>query len=999
MRWKNRFLGRLTASAFLLLMVCPAYNQLLFSENHKRYVIKTLNVENGLSNNSVGDITTDVFGFTWVATKTGLQRYDGYRLETVHPTVGGVPVNTNYQVHFLQTRNHLLWITYHNGILQYNPYRNQFASLIYLPQSATTCPLRPLNETEQGIWCMQDNKLALYNKSGSLVRNVYINNLSVIPPLLSPKFQFAANTRYLFLQTMQNEVMMFNKADGTFASIPFDNKILYNLACTETRLYISHNKGITAINITSGKPSKVTDVFRAEKSAFGTVKVLPNTVVLASINQHLLSLDSNCKNISEITTLGSSPVIPAGYINTIYEDQFSRMWLLTNDDIKIVQNYTIPFQYYAYPNATNFIKSIYVDEAQNRVLAGCFNGGIQLYDTLNRPLWEKPLMNIKTKDIVCIEKLSKDEYFLETLGQGWFILKLSEKKITPMNISAKDEALLHTHTVSFPNNIQRLDSSTLIVINASDVIQCSFTGDKLSHYSVLFHNNGNSLLNYFYLNNNTHRLWVGTNAGTLYCKHSNGNTDTFTIPNSYMVRSITSDAQNNTWVGTDKGLFVYNSNNRIIKTFSSSNGLLNDCIYSLLTNDKKEIIYAGSNLGLSAIKLNGVLKNYTKERGLQENEFNTAAIAKTSSGKLFFGGVNGITAFYPSDVTTEHDHPSLLIYKTEINDKIPISDSAAWNAQAYNLSYDENKISFSLTAFGLQNASAYVYEYKMGGFDKYWTTTSNPTNISYHLPPGSYQFSARVVHSPETTLTRNIQIAYPYWERWWFYLLMAALVFALLLVAARAIFQRRYKVKLQALHIRQQVLAERERISRDLHDNIGAYASAISANVDDVIYQFDASNHVTLQRLKESAREIIIQLRDSIWALNKENQSIIMLSDRIKNYVQKLQPTYPDIAFDVDETIGQNTTLASITALHVLRIVQEAVHNAIKHSGCSSIQIHISSQSPVIISIKDNGTGMPAEPVPGEGLKNMQARAADIGWNVTITNETKGCCVQLRNTK
>ena len=123
-----------------------------------------------------------------------------------------------------------------------------------------------------------------------------------------------------------------------------------------------------------------------------------------------------------------------------------------------------------------------------------------------------------------------------------------------------------------------------------------------------------------------------------------------------------------------------------------------------------------------------------------------------------------------------------------------------------------------------------------------------------------------------------------------------------------------------------------------------------------------------------------------------------MLSDRIKNYVQKLQPTYPDIDFDVDETIDQNTTLASITARHVLRIVQEAVHNAIKHSGCSSVHINISSQSPVVISIKDNGSGMPAKPISGEGLRNMQARAAEIGWSVSITNETKGCCVQLRNT-
>ncbi|MDQ2752881.1 MAG: ATP-binding protein, partial [Bacteroidota bacterium] len=536
------------------------------------------------------------------------------------------------------------------------------------------------------------------------------------------------------------------------------------------------------------------------------------------------------------------------------------------------------------------------------------------------------------------------------------------------------------------------------VTTTADVIQCCFKNNRIASYQILFHNSSNQFINCFYFAQNNHCLWVGSNSGILYCKHSSGKIDTLAVPDNYQVRSIMCDAQNNTWVGTDKGLFVY-ANSKLIQTFTTDNGLLNDCIYSMLTDDTKKTIYASSNLGLSVLQLNGVLKNYTKEKGLQENEFNTSAVARTSKGKLFFGGVNGITAFYPSDVITEPDHPSLLIYQTEINDQPFDLDSATWNAHTYKLSYHQNKIDFSLTAFGLQAASGYIYEYKMKGFDKYWTTTNNPTNISYHLPPGNYEFKARVMQFPSAFISRNIIIAAPFWQRWWFYLVCIVFVFAALSLTARAIYRRRYFGRLQTLRIRQQVLAERERISRDLHDNIGAYASAISANVDDVIYQFNASDHVALKRLKNSAREIIIQLRDSIWALNKENQTVIMLSDRIKSYVQKLQPTYPNIDFDVDENIEQNQTIASITALHLLRIVQEAVHNAVKHSGCSSIQIGINSQSPIVISIKDNGCGMPDQPLMGEGLKNMQLRAAEIGWHLILANHDDGCCIQLCNTK
>ena len=983
-------------TASFLLFCCSANCQLLFSTNHKRYVVKTVNVEDGLINNSVSDIVTDTFGFTWIAAKTGLQRYNGYRLETIHPNINGKEVNISYQVHFLKTKNNLLWITYQNGILVYNPFLGKFSSLIRLPSSSVICPLRPLQQTSGGIWCINEKGFLLYTENGKLLKEIHISYASVIQPLLSLKFQYTANTNSIFIITAQNDVMAFNKATETYTLIHFKNENLYSLTCTETKLYISHNKGISTVRIGSNEPPEMYKVFGADKFSFGTIRVVHNEI-LASINQHLLALDSNCKSFHEITTLGSNPILPAGFINAIYEDQFNRLWLLTNDDIKIIQNYTIPFQYFAYPNANNFIKCVYVDEAKNKVLAGCFNGGIELFDTLNNALWKSPLLSVKAKDIVCIEKLKDDTYFFETIGQGWYLLHLSAKQIVPFPISEKQESELHTRSIGFPNNIQKIDSNNFIITTPFDVFKCTFNKENLYHFIILFRAVNNNFINVFCFNQNNNCLWVGTSTGMLYCKHPNGKTDAYNIPDNYQVRSIVADAQNNIWAGTDKGLFVYN-NGKLIKTFSTSNGLLNDCIYSMLTDEKKQTIYASSNLGLSAIKLSGVLKNYTKESGLQENEFNTSAIAKTSLGKLFFGGVNGITAFYPSDITTEPDHPSLLIYKTEINDKPFSTDSAIWNAHHYHLSYDENKISFSLTAFGLQNASGYSYEYKMENFDKYWTTTNNPTNISYHLPPGNYKFKARMVNFPSVTIIQNIHIAAPFWEQWWFYVLCLSFVFLLLLGAARTVYQRRYKAKLQTLRIRQQVLAERERISRDLHDNIGAYASAISANVDDIIYQFNASDHAILQRLKDSAREIIVQLRDSIWALNKENQTVIMLSDRIKNYVQKLQPTYPDIAFDVDENIEQNITLASITALHVLRIVQEAVHNAIKHSGCSGIRISISSCSPLIISITDNGSGMPDAPVYGEGLKNMQARAIEVGWQVTIMNKQTGCCVQLRNT-
>lgn len=978
-------------AVFVFLLCYEATAQpLLFPSNHRRYVIKTINIENGLQNNTVGDIITDTFGFTWVATKTGLQRYNGYRLETIQPLVNGHLLNIDYQIYFLQTSDHMIWMCCKEGILQYNPFLGTFTFIISYPSAGTHEGIRPLQDTREGAWYASRKSLILFGHDGRWLQEVpypedYYKN---IPQRMGK----TTNSRYIFFLIDQGQIIRFDKITHSFLPLP-EAGPASDIAATENKLYRLYNGGISVYKATDSGLTLL-HTFQQANRFSGTVKIF-GSGILANIDQHLLYLDSGCEHINEIATLNGGSFLTVGFVKYIYSDQFNRIWIIASNDIRLILNYTVPFQYFAYRDAINFSKSIYADEDENRVLAGFYDGGLQLYDTLTNPLWKRPLRTNKVKDIAGIEKLGKNEYFINTIGQGWYILDLKKQIFTPVSLSAEEAAKLDVTGTNWTNSLQHLDKG-LLIANHSNILLCRFRHNRMTSAKILFHDTSNQVIFCSYFNKSDNNLWVGTSNGLVYCKDVNGIIDSILTPGGYQVRCIITDAQNNAWAGTDKGLFVYNaSTHKLIRSFTVADGLLNDCIYSMLTDKERRTIYAGTNLGLSSIELNGSIKNYTKERGLQENEFNSAATTISASGKLYFGGVNGVTAFYPNDITTETDHPSLVVYKTTINDEASTGDSAAWNKMQYRLAPSHGAISFSLAAFGTYQASDYTYEYQMVGFDKYWTTTNNPVNISYHLSPGTYHFKARLASFPSQAITRDIVVAAPFWQRWWFYVLVFFLLSSLAWAIARTLYRRRYKEQLQLLQIRQQVVAERERISRDLHDNIGAYASAISANVDEVIEGGTRSNPDILQKLKESAREIIVQLRDSIWALNKETQTVIMLSDRIKNYMQKLQPAYPAIRFDVEEDIAQNATLPSITALHLLRIVQEAIHNAVKHSGCTSIQVAISSHSPVKISVADNGRGMPLSPVYGDGVKNMQLRAADIGWEVEIQSGASGCTVQL----
>lgn len=192
---------------------------------------------------------------------------------------------------------------------------------------------------------------------------------------------------------------------------------------------------------------------------------------------------------------------------------------------------------------------------------------------------------------------------------------------------------------------------------------------------------------------------------------------------------------------------------------------------------------------------------------------------------------------------------------------------------------------------------------------------------------------------------------------------------------------------------------ERKRIAADLHDNIGAYASAIRADVEKITdYGLNKSNDA-IQNLQQHSREIINSLRDTIWVLNKENITITGISDRVKNYINKLQPSYTNIRVHLHEKITNDARISSQNALNIFRIVQEALHNALKHSNASNINIFLNSSDKVSVRIEDDGKGIEniQNSADGNGLMNMKARATEAGFFFQITSVPgKGTTILLQ---
>ncbi len=192
---------------------------------------------------------------------------------------------------------------------------------------------------------------------------------------------------------------------------------------------------------------------------------------------------------------------------------------------------------------------------------------------------------------------------------------------------------------------------------------------------------------------------------------------------------------------------------------------------------------------------------------------------------------------------------------------------------------------------------------------------------------------------------------------------------------------------------------ERKRIAADLHDNIGAYATAIRADVEKINDNGIENSAGFLQNLQQNSAEIIGSLRDTIWVLNKENLTITSISDRLKNYVNKLQPSYENINIQINEEIENDRKVSSQNALNIFRIMQEAIHNVLKHSKANNLDINILSKEYLNISVIDNGIGLNQNNIiRGEGINNMQMRAKEIGLDFSInSNQNNGTTLVLNS--
>lgn len=185
---------------------------------------------------------------------------------------------------------------------------------------------------------------------------------------------------------------------------------------------------------------------------------------------------------------------------------------------------------------------------------------------------------------------------------------------------------------------------------------------------------------------------------------------------------------------------------------------------------------------------------------------------------------------------------------------------------------------------------------------------------------------------------------------------------------------------------------QRLSISRDLHDNIGSQLTLIISSIDNLKFLTKNSDSVFQNKLTEInnfAGNTISELRDTIWAMNKNKISFEDFQGRVLSFIEKAKLAYGNCHFNFNSTVKSPVHLSSVKGINLFRIVQEAINNALKYAKASEISISVTeTEKNLIIKISDDGIGFNLNTIEfGNGLENMQKRAAEIKGKINIQSK------------
>lgn len=942
--------------------------------------------EAGLRQSMVTKIFQDSQGIIWVLTGDGLHYYDGENFSAIKiPTDSIFDISDQCMYRIKELDNKKFLLSTISSICTYDLEESKFENI---HRKNRLYPI--LFEAQMWnfslCWCYDKGVCLIYKKNIIPIR---IQNID--------KYENPDDTvpQQIFINQNKSLIIRYPHA---IAEVPFEN---WSTSLNWKPKFYSFPEGVQLI--ANLKNCEIIGFFGNKLCKYhgnGQLQILANKIVQfprclyedyehniwvsdIATNQLLAFKNGEFKQIQMIDVKNNDTLKP--YIIDIFEDNNNNLWFGTDGDGLIFYERKFhPFKKFS----TGFVRSI--TEFNNHIWVGTFKNGLWKMDkNLNTG---KKIISSQYNESANIFSLATDDK-----GRLWIA---SSDGVCAID---KNENIIFNYP-----------------INLNYAFLWHFAKDTmlLSHEGILYHFNCNNHPHFtdtsiFTVINNVvmhqHKYYIGTGFGLVIAPDKTRIPDA-NNPFHYFINSLNIKSllihNNQIWTSTNTGLQIFDLKENPVPKPDFLDPLQNEIIYCLKEDEQKRIWFS-SNMGIGCIdEDNKKIHWLQNEYNLQSLEFNSNAHFTDNEGNLYFGGINGINKVIPSTFNPLQNGREPVLIHFKIHDS-SYKKGILPTGNYLQLSYTNNHISGTITCNAFSALSKRKYSFYLKNWDKQWSIPSKDNTFRYsNLAPGHYALYAKCADAYQNWGKEKLLIQFyitpPFWKTWWFIASMLIIALYLIYISIRYLQKIKFIKKIKELEHQNALEKERNRISKDLHDELGSGLSLIM-----MITDLENSKNNDPVKIKEllngintHARELYDNMNNLIWLLNNENQNAEALFSRIREIIGDiLEQAEIDYQILFPDNPPQYV-FSREASRNIYLIIKEAINNVLKHANATEVTLCIQLNHETLTGfVKDNGTGIVQKSLGsgGNGVKNMKNRAKSLGGNIEIlkNGNESGMCVNF----
>ena len=757
----------------------------------------------GLPNSQINQIYQDKKGFVWIATEDGLSYFDGMKFSIfLHKSGDPKSIKSNYVQTLFEDDCNNFWIGTVSGLQLYHRNFNSFQNFP-LYEAKTNVLLKPhitaiLNSDKDNIVvCTAGHSFYRINKHTLKVTQIENTIKNQPSSFIRSAFQDSHNNMWIGTET--EGCILYRTQKGRYVPVKQWLKGKYITSIAEDKstgkiLLGCYNRGMFVYDETTGNVREATTPDARNCAVRSMLYDSKGRIWVGTNDRGLMLFDAKNERFETVPRENNDRSNSTWHVSALMEDNQGNVWAgLYQKGIYFIPNFVNKFEYYGFSSQTqeensNCVHSILIDKDGGMWVgtdgSGLFYKAKGQSNTIN---FTKSNSSLPDNSITSLYQDKKGTIWIGTSLNGLCICnggrsiqrypkqnQIGSNKIMCLYGDASGNIWVGT----YDGGLNRIDAATGAISLYKNTIGNSTQTELSNNWinTMTSDRNGNLIVG------TLKGLNVIDKSGRLHYYN-----DIKGLPDNIKIYSLCEDSNGLLWIGSNSSLLSFDRKSGRVQTYTMANGLPNNFINAIVEDSNKNL-WITTNHGLAKFSLQNktFIKFYSYD-GLQSDEFRRRAFFKAADGKLYFGGINGVTAFYPKNICHSRKVPNVYItnfyvFNKSVNvgqesSKMVELDKAVSYAKEIKLRQSDNVFSIEFVALEFTHPQSITYKYKMEGFDKEWKETGADNRlVTYtNLPHGTYTFKVQACSSDlqgsynETELT--IVILPPWWQSVWAYML------------------------------------------------------------------------------------------------------------------------------------------------------------------------------------------------------------------------------------